>query len=95
MCNEHISTSTLILILRQGSYSPNTTDKPEYEKKCKSLRPCSRQASHQSDTFIVEPESAPTGMLGRGHYEASSMFTDDDKNVYLKFKWSFDIKKDW
>jgi hypothetical protein len=20
---------------RQGSYSPNTTDKPEYEKKCK------------------------------------------------------------
>jgi Rho GDP-dissociation inhibitor len=43
----------------------------------------------------VEPESAPTGMLGRGHYEASSMFTDDDKNVYLKFAWSFDIKKDW
>lgn len=45
--------------------------------------------------FPVEPESAPTGMLGRGHYEASSMFTDDDKNVYLKFNWSFDIKKDW
>ena len=34
-------------------------------------------------------------MLGRGHYEASSMFIDDDKNEYLKFKWSFDIKKDW
>lgn len=34
-------------------------------------------------------------MLGRGHYEASSMFTDDDKNEYLKFKWAFDIKKDW
>ena len=43
----------------------------------------------------VEPESAPSGMLGRGHYEASSMFTDDDKNEYLKFKWAFDIKKDW
>ena len=26
---------SLILILTQGSYSPNTTDKPEYEKKCK------------------------------------------------------------
>lgn len=45
--------------------------------------------------FLVEPESAPSGMIGRGHYEASSMFTDDDKNEYLKFKWSFDIKKDW
>lgn len=49
--------------------------------------------SHISIT--VEPETAPSGMLGRGHYEASSMFTDDDKNEYLKFKWSFDIKKDW
>jgi Rho GDP-dissociation inhibitor len=43
----------------------------------------------------VESETAPSGMLGRGHYEAVSMFTDDDKNEYLKFKWSFDIKKDW
>lgn len=43
----------------------------------------------------VEPESAPTGMIGRGHYEAVSKFTDDDNNSYLQFKWSFDIKKDW
>ena len=43
----------------------------------------------------VESETAPSGMLGRGHYEAVSVFTDDDKNEYLKFKWSFDIKKDW
>lgn len=43
----------------------------------------------------VEPESAPTGMMGRGHYEAVSKFTDDDNNSYLQFKWSFDIKKDW
>ncbi|KAK6428418.1 rho GDP dissociation inhibitor [Oleoguttula sp. CCFEE 5521] len=59
-----------------GSYSPNTTDKPEYEKK-------------------FEPETAPSGMLGRGHYEAISRFVDDDKHDYLMFKWSFDIKKDW
>ncbi|KAM0691727.1 hypothetical protein Q7P36_007926 [Cladosporium allicinum] len=59
-----------------GSYSPNTTDKPEYEKK-------------------FESETAPSGMLFRGHYEAVSVFTDDDKNEYLKFKWAFDIKKDW
>jgi Rho GDP-dissociation inhibitor len=43
----------------------------------------------------VESETAPSGMLFRGHYEAVSVFTDDDKNEYLKFKWAFDIKKDW
>lgn len=59
-----------------GSYSPNTTDKPEYEKK-------------------FEPETAPSGMLGRGHYEAVSKFIDDDNQTHLQFKWSFDIKKDW
>jgi Rho GDP-dissociation inhibitor len=83
------------LTLLQGSYSPNTTDKPEYEKKC-TLSSFLQCASHVLTNLLpVEPESAPTGMLGRGHYEASSMFTDDDKNVYLKFAWSFDIKKDW
>ncbi|KAF2861837.1 E set domain-containing protein [Piedraia hortae CBS 480.64] len=59
-----------------GSYSPNTTDKPEYEKK-------------------FEPETAPSGMMGRGHYEAVSKFIDDDNQTHLQFKWSFDIKKDW
>nr|POF03523.1 rho gdp-dissociation inhibitor [Quercus suber] len=59
-----------------GSYSPNTTDKPDYEKK-------------------FEAETAPSGMLGRGHYEAVSKFIDDDNHTHLQFKWSFDIKKDW
>ncbi|KAK5107586.1 hypothetical protein LTR62_000980 [Meristemomyces frigidus] len=59
-----------------GSYSPNTTDKPEYEKK-------------------FESETAPSGMIGRGHYEAVSKFVDDDSQTHLQFKWSFDIKKDW
>lgn len=59
-----------------GSYSPNTTDKPEYEKK-------------------FEPETAPSGMLMRGHYNATSRFVDDDNQEHLKFEWSFDIKKDW
>ncbi|EMC91962.1 hypothetical protein BAUCODRAFT_78774 [Baudoinia panamericana UAMH 10762] len=59
-----------------GSYSPNTTDKPEYEKK-------------------FETETAPSGMLGRGHYEAVSKFVDDDKQTHLQFNWSFDVKKDW
>ncbi|GAB7362745.1 hypothetical protein MBLNU230_g3051t1 [Neophaeotheca triangularis] len=59
-----------------GSYSPNTTDKPEYEKK-------------------FESETAPSGMVGRGHYEAVSKFVDDDNQTHLQFKWSFDIKKEW
>lgn len=59
-----------------GSYSPNTTDRREYEKK-------------------FEADTAPSGMLARGHYNASSKFVDDDNNVHLKFDWSFDIKKDW
>lgn len=59
-----------------GSYSPNTTDKPEYEKK-------------------FESETAPSGMVGRGHYEAVSKFIDDDNQTHLQFKWSFDIKKEW
>ncbi|KAF2031470.1 E set domain-containing protein [Setomelanomma holmii] len=42
-----------------------------------------------------EPETAPSGMLGRGHYEAVSKFVDDDNITHLQFKWSFDIKKDW
>jgi len=45
--------------------------------------------------FTVEPETAPSGMLGRGHYEAVSKFVDDDNHTHLQFKWSFDIKKDW
>jgi Rho GDP-dissociation inhibitor len=59
-----------------GSYSPNTTDKAEYEKK-------------------FGADTAPSGMLARGHYNAVSKFVDDDNTVHLSFSWSFDIKKDW
>jgi Rho GDP-dissociation inhibitor len=40
-------------------------------------------------------EEAPSGMLARGHYEASVRFTDDDDRTHLEFNWSFDIAKDW
>jgi Rho GDP-dissociation inhibitor len=45
--------------------------------------------------YTVEPETAPSGMLGRGHYTAVSKFVDDDNQTHLQFTWSFDIKKDW
>jgi Rho GDP-dissociation inhibitor len=44
---------------------------------------------------IVESETAPSGMIARGHYNAVSTFVDDDGHSHLKFEWSFDIKKDW
>ncbi|KAJ4352478.1 rho GDP dissociation inhibitor [Didymosphaeria variabile] len=42
-----------------------------------------------------ESETAPSGLLGRGHYKAVSKFVDDDNQTHLQFEWSFDIKKDW
>jgi Rho GDP-dissociation inhibitor len=48
-----------------------------------------------TNNVAVEPETAPSGMLGRGHYTAVSKFVDDDNQTHLQFKWSFDIKKDW
>jgi hypothetical protein len=46
-------------------------------------------------SYITPPEEAPSGMMSRGSYTVTSLFTDDDKNEYLKWEWSFDIKKDW
>jgi len=42
-----------------------------------------------------EPETAPSGMIGRGKYSAVSRFVDDDNQTHLQFEWSFEIKKDW
>jgi len=40
-------------------------------------------------------EEAPSGMIYRGTYNVLSRFMDDDQNLYLEFKWTFEIKKDW
>ncbi|XP_038047310.1 rho GDP-dissociation inhibitor 1-like [Patiria miniata] len=45
--------------------------------------------------FKTPVEEAPSGMLLRGTYIVKSRFTDDDKNIYLEWDWSFAIKKDW
>ncbi|KAH6904184.1 immunoglobulin E-set [Coprinopsis sp. MPI-PUGE-AT-0042] len=42
-----------------------------------------------------ESQTAPSGMLGRGHYAVVSKFVDDDNQTHLEFRWSFDVKKDW
>ncbi|GAB0099004.1 rho GDP-dissociation inhibitor 1 [Sergentomyia squamirostris] len=46
-------------------------------------------------SYTTPPEEAPSGMMARGSYSVSSLFTDDDKNEHLKWEWSFEIKKDW
>jgi len=51
-----------------------------------------RQEVH---THLTPMEDAPSGMLARGTYNVKSVFCDDDKNEYLKWEWSFEIKKDW
>uniref|UniRef100_A0A1Q3F5Y2 Rho GDP-dissociation inhibitor 3 n=1 Tax=Culex tarsalis TaxID=7177 RepID=A0A1Q3F5Y2_CULTA len=46
-------------------------------------------------SYTTPFEEAPSGMMARGTYSVSSLFTDDDKNEHLKWEWSFEIKKDW
>jgi len=46
-------------------------------------------------SYLTPFEEAPSGMLARGSYSVTSLFTDDDKNEHLKWDWSFEIKKDW
>ncbi|XP_046856497.1 rho GDP-dissociation inhibitor 1-like [Xenia sp. Carnegie-2017] len=46
-------------------------------------------------TYKTPVDTAPNGMMSRGHYTVKSKFTDDDKHIYLEWEWSFDIKKDW
>jgi len=46
-------------------------------------------------SFLTPFEDAPSGMVKRGTYSVSSLFTDDDKTEHLKWDWSIEIKKDW
>jgi Rho GDP-dissociation inhibitor len=48
-----------------------------------------------ADWVLVEADTAPSGMLARGKYSASSKFVDDDNVTHLQFDWTFEIKKDW
>ncbi|XP_015188867.1 PREDICTED: dynein assembly factor 5, axonemal isoform X2 [Polistes dominula] len=46
-------------------------------------------------SYTTPAEDAPAGVMARGSYSVSSLFTDDDKHEHLKWEWSFEIKKDW
>eukprot|EP01115_Flamella_aegyptia_P006923 TRINITY_DN286_c7_g1_i1.p1 TRINITY_DN286_c7_g1~~TRINITY_DN286_c7_g1_i1.p1 ORF type:complete len:200 (-),score=75.45 TRINITY_DN286_c7_g1_i1:110-685(-) len=40
-------------------------------------------------------DEAPSGMLARGSYTATSRFIDDDKQKHLEYEYAFSIKKNW
>ena len=42
-----------------------------------------------------EWEQAPSGLVARATYAASSAFVDDDGTEHLTFDWKLTIKKDW
>lgn len=46
-------------------------------------------------SYLTPFEEAPSGLLARGTYTITSLFTDDDKNEHLTWDWTFEIKKDW
>lgn len=46
-------------------------------------------------SYTTVGEEAPSGYFARGTYTVTSVFTDDDHNVHLKWDWTFEIKKHW
>lgn len=46
-------------------------------------------------SFLTAEEEAPSGMMGRGAYAVTSVFTDDDKTEHLRWEWNLEIRKDW
>jgi len=43
--------------------------------------------------FNMPEDTAPSGMMSRGHYTAKGKLLDDDKNLWSEFEYSFDITK--
>jgi len=50
---------------------------------------------NELQSYTSPLEEMPSGMLARGTYTVKSLFTDDDKNEWLKWEWTFELKKDW
>lgn len=51
--------------------------------------------SKELKSYETPTEDAPHGMIARGKYNVTSKFVDDDNHEYLKWEWSFEIKKNW
>jgi len=62
----------------------------------KMMHMCGTHAPKMDLQSVETPEeTAPAGLLARGSYTVSSLFTDDYKNEHLKWDWNLEVKKDW
>lgn len=61
------------------------------QEVCGSYSPNTAEKSFYEKEFATE--EAPSGMLARGRYEATSKFVDDDNVTHLVFGWFIEIKK--
>ncbi|ELW67748.1 Protein disulfide-isomerase A2 [Tupaia chinensis] len=49
--------------------------------------------SAQEYEFVTPVEEAPRGVLARGHYAVTSVFTDDDRTDHLSWEWGLHISR--
>lgn len=49
----------------------------------------------QEYEFVTAMEEVPRGLLVRGPYVVSSLFTDDDRTRHLSWEWGLLICRDW
>jgi len=50
----------------------------------------------ESYTKDFDSEESPSGILARsGSYEVQSRVVDDDNEIYMDWKWSFKLAKEW
>ena len=61
------------------------------QEVCGSYSPNTQDKPYYVKEFATE--EAPSGMLARGTYEATSKFVDDDNVTHLVFAWYTEIKK--
>jgi len=62
----------------------------------KMMHMCGTHAPKMDLQSVETPEeTAPAGLLARGSYTVSSLFTDDYKNEHLKLDWNIEVKKNW
>lgn len=93
MCKKHTELESLVPFLYNlSSYSINIVS-ISVDKMVHMLGSYPPKKNIQS--YITPSEETPSGLMARGTYTITSLFSDDDKNEHLKWEWSFEIKKDW
>lgn len=45
--------------------------------------------------YVFPAQYYPSGFFARGSYSAECKVVDDDKSLHVRFKYLFNIAKDW